>query len=354
MCCVALVIYFDEKVADTGFVIADLSEGDILVEDIVEHASGPSAAAGAGAAGKSGKRIRVDNFANSHRSAAVCSSVGFARILGAKLVHEFRHVLDRNGLAVGQSTGSRRAGRFRRGGFRCLRCWDSGGFRRGGFDRNGLCHAVNDSGGLTAVHDAAAVKRTVGITADDAEGIHVGYGVAVLAGDAGIVRNLRGGVVLFGLSGGKTSGVHNVRHELGHVVPGDTEIHTRGEAGIVNIIGIKADVVPDEVVLQREIVGVERTERCGEVVGIPGNVAGIERTGEHDAEVGAGNGGGGPERAVGVAADNALGRTVSDGGIEVVGRGHVGKIRRQGRDGKAGAQDQGQDQGQYSFHSTSP
>ena len=110
---------------------------------------------------------------------------------------------------------------------------------------------------MTAVHDAAAVKRTVGITADNAEGIHVGYGVAVLAGDAGIVRNLRGGGVLFSLSGGKASGVHNVRHELGHVVPGDTEIHTRGEVGGVNIFLIEADVVPDAVVRKREIVGVE-------------------------------------------------------------------------------------------------
>ena len=144
---ISLTVYFDEKVANTSFVIVDLSEGDILVEDIVEYPGGPSAAAGAGADDSTGiNAIFVGNLTNSSRS-AVSSSVGSVRILGTKLVHEFRHVLDRDGLTVGQSTGSRRAGRFRRGGFRCLRCRDSGGFRRGDFDRNGLCHAVNDSGG---------------------------------------------------------------------------------------------------------------------------------------------------------------------------------------------------------------
>ena len=38
---ISLTVYFDEKVANTSFVIVDLSEGDILVEDMVEYTPQP-------------------------------------------------------------------------------------------------------------------------------------------------------------------------------------------------------------------------------------------------------------------------------------------------------------------------
>ena len=44
-----MAVHFDEKVANTGFVIADTPEGNVLAEDIVEYAGGPSAASAAGA-----------------------------------------------------------------------------------------------------------------------------------------------------------------------------------------------------------------------------------------------------------------------------------------------------------------
>ena len=337
---ISLTVYLDEKVADTGFVVADLSEGNVLAEDIVEYPSGPSAAAGAGADKSAGiNAIFRGNLTNSSGS-AVSSSVGFVRILGTKLVHEFRHVLDRDGLAVGQSAGSRSAGSL--GLLRFFRLYGScvSGLSRvanlaelavdcyAGADnfagagvygslrvRIGdipagvagvLHHAVDYNSGLTAVHDAIAVKRTVFVTADDAEGIHVGDGITVLAGDAVIICDFVDSRVLIGTGRRKALLGHDVGHELGHVIPGDSLVHACCEAGIVNVVGVKAYVVPDAVVLQREIVGIERAEGQGEVISIFLDVAGIERSGQHDDEVGPGYSVGRLERAVCIAADDAL------------------------------------------------
>lgn len=309
-----------------------------MAEDIVEYASGPSAAAdaGAGSSGASGKRIRFGNLTNSSGS-VVSSSVSFARILDAKLVHEFRHVLDRDGLAVGQSAGSRSAGSFG-----LLRFYGS---RVSGLSRVAnlaelavnryasadnfagagvygslrvrigdipagvagvLHHAVDYNSGLTAVHDAIAIERTVSVTSNNPEGIHVGYGITVLAGDAGIVCNLVDGSVLIRTGCREALLGHDIGHELGHVIPGDALVHACRERRSVDVVGVKAYVVPDAVVLQREIVGIERAEGQCEVIGVFLDVAGIERSGQHDDEVGPGYSVGRLERAVRIAADDAL------------------------------------------------
>lgn len=356
---ISLTVYFDEKVTNTGFVIADLSEGDTLVEDIVKHPSGPSAAAGAGA-DKSAcvGLVFVGNLANSHRSAAVCPSVGLFRILSPQLVHEFRHVLDRDGLAVGQIAGSRSAGRFRLLGFyrsrvsglsRVANLAELAMNRYAGADnftsagvygslrvRIGdisagvagvLHHAVDYNSGLTAVHDAIAVKRTVGVAADDAEGIHVGDRVMVLAWNTVIVCDFGNSLVLVVGAGREALLGHDVGHELGHVIPGDALVHARGEAGIVNAAGIKADVFPDAVVLQREIVGIERAEGQCEVISISGNIIGIERSGQHDDKVGPGYSVGRLERAVRIAADDALVRAPDNCIMERVRAGYVAETQ---------------------------
>ncbi len=100
-----------------------------------------------------------------------------------------------------------------------------------------------------------------------------------------IIRNLGDSVVLVVGTGGEAIGCHDISHELGHVVPGNTPVHGGCEAGVVYIVGIEADVVPDAVVLQREIIGIERAEGLHRVGAVLSDVAGIERSGQHDGKV---------------------------------------------------------------------
>lgn len=358
MCKISLAIYFDEKVSDTGFVIADLSECDVLAEDIVEHPGGPSAAADFGADESTGINVIFGGNLTNSSGSVVPASVGFVRILDTKLVHEFRHVLDRDGLTVGQSAGSRSAG-----GLRLLRFYGRGcsGLSRvanlaelavdcyaGAYNFAGagvygrlrvrigdipagvsgvLHHAVDYNSGLSAVHDAIAIERTVGITSNNAEGIHVGDGITVLAGDAVIICNLIDSSVLVRTGRREALLGHDVGHELGHVIPGDTLVHACREAGTVNVVSVKAYVVPDAVVLQREIVGVKRAEGQGEVIGVFLDVAGIERSGQHDDEVGPGYSVGRLERAVCIAADDALVCAPDDCIMERVRAGYVAETQ---------------------------
>ena len=184
-------------------------------------------------------------------------------------------------------------------------------------------HTIDDHCGLTTVHGDLTAEAAVGVTTDDAQGIYGSNRVTILAGDAVVVANLGNGGVLVSAAGGEAVLVHDIGHELCHVIAVDALVH----GGAVNdVCGLaEAGAGQDAVDSQGDEVGEERTVLEIALGVAHGDFVGIECTGQHDGEVGAGDGVSGPEGAIGIAADDAVLGTPDDAGVEGVGAGDVGE-----------------------------
>ena len=318
------------------------SDGCGLAEDIIVGQSCPSCALGA-RSGMAGCLI-VNLCGNFGSDGCVQRS---ARIFGHELVEHGQHVCLGDGLPVGQFTGGigtgasgvgTRVGAARASGISgaCASASGISGAGRGlsGIVRAGcagigrgsvLGHSVNHHGALAAVHRNIAFEASVTVSADDAQGIHGLDGVLVLAGNTFIIRNLRlcGGF----LSVGRREALlgHDVDHELGHVVSGDSAVHDAGVAERV----LEARVGQDARGGQGLGVGSKPSAFVGVRVVLL-DLVGVKGPGQHDAELGPGHAVSGPEGSVGIAAHDAFSGGPENRVVKAVAGGDVGEPGYQG------------------------